>query len=222
MRLLGAIASPFVARVLMFARLKGIDLPWEPAPGGLRSDEYRSITPIARIPALLVDDQCIAESEVICEFLEDRYSEPSGLPADPMGRATSRLISRITDFYVAPNTGPLFRQMNPADRDQAAVDETVADLTRSFGYVEHYMGDGPFCVGTEPTLGDCALAPVLVFMKKALFPVLTGIDAPTGGAGRMATWWQAMQEHEVCGATLDEYSDAVDELMKEIRARDGG
>jgi len=222
MRLLGAIASPFVARVLMFARLKGIDLPWEPAPGGLRSDEYRSITPIARIPALLVDDQCIAESEVICEFLEDRYPEPSGLPADPMGRATSRLISRITDFYVAPNTGPLFRQMNPADRDKAAVDETVAELAKAFGYVEHYMGDGPFCAGAEPTLGDCALAPVLVFMKKALFPVFTGIDDPTGGTGRIATWWQAMWGHDVCKATLDEYSDAVGQLMKDIRARDGG
>jgi len=112
--------------------------------------------------------------------------------------------------------------MNPADRDQAAVDETVADLTKAFGYVEHYMGGGPFCVGAEPSLGDCALAPVLVFMKKALFPVFTGIDDPTSGTGRIATWWQAMQGHDICGATLDEYSDAVDELMKEIRARDRG
>jgi len=216
MKLLGAIASPFAARVLMFARIKGIDLPWEPAPGGLRSDEYRAITPIGRIPALLVDDQCIAESEVICEFIEDRHPEPSGLPADPMGRATSRLISRITDFYVAPNTGPLFRQMNPAERDQVAVDATVADLAKAFGYAEHFMGDGPFCVGAEPTLGDCALAPVVVFMKKALFPVFTGIDDPTKGAGRLSTWWQAIEKHDVCKAFIDEYSEAVDALMKAI------
>ncbi len=218
MKLLGALASPFVARVLMFARIKGIDLPWEAAPGGLRSDEYRAITPIGRIPALLVDDQCIAESEVICEFLEDRHPEPSGLPADPMGRATSRLISRITDFYVAPNTGPLFRQLNPAERDQSAVDATVTDLAAAFGYVEHFMAAGPFCAGAEPSLGDCALAPVVIFMQKALFPAFTGIVDPTRGDGRLSAWWQAMQNHEVCKVTIDEFSDAVDALMKAISA----
>jgi len=213
MKLLGALASPFVARVLMFARIKGIDLPWEPAPGGLRSDEYRAITPISRIPALLVDDQCIAESEVICEFLEDRHPEPSGLPADPMGRATSRLISRITDFYVAPNTGPLFRQLNPAERDQEAVDATAADLANAFGYVEHFMGEGPFCAGAEPSLGDCALTPVVIFMQKALFPAFPSIVDPTQSDGRLSDWWQAVQHHEACKATIDEFSAAVDALL---------
>jgi len=220
MKLLGAIASPFVARVLMFARIKGFDLPWEPAPGGLRSDEYRSITPIARIPALQVDDQCIPESEVICELLEDRYPEPSGLPADPMGRATSRLISRITDFYVAPNTGPLFRQLNPVTRDQAAVEETAADLANAFGYVEHFMGPGPFCAGTEPTLGDCALAPVVIFMQKAISPAFDIVEDPTDSDGRISTWWQALYDHDVCRPFLDEYSAGVDTLMEGIRARD--
>jgi len=220
MKLLGAIASPFVARVLMFARIKGIDLPWEPAPGGLRSDQYREINPIGRIPSMVIDGRCLAESEVICEYIEDMHPEPPGLPLDPMGRAKSRLISRITDFYVAPNTGPLFRQMNPADRDQVAVDATVAELTKAFGYVEHFMGDGPFCVGAVPTLGDCALAPVILFMKNALFPVFAGIDDPTKGNGRIPTWWQALQDNDICSTFLDEYRDSVEKLMEDIRARD--
>jgi len=205
---------------LMFARIKGIDLPWEPAPGGLRSDQYCAINPIGRIPSIVIDGQCLAESEVICEYIEDRYPEPPGLPADPMGRAKSRLISRITDFYIAPNTGPLFRQMNPQDRDQAAVDATVADLAKAFGYLEEFMGNGPFCVGAEPTLGDCALAPVIYFMKIALFPVFAGIDDPTQGNGRIATWWHALQDNDICSAFLDEYRDSVEKLMEEIRARD--
>ncbi len=77
-------------------------------------------------------------------------------------------------------------------------------------------------MGTEPTLGDCALAPVVVFMKKALFPVFAEIEDPTRGDGRISTWWQAVQDHEICRATLVEYSDAVDQLMKDIKARDGG
>ena len=55
MKLYGALASPYVARVVMCARLKGIDLPLESAPGGMGSDEYKQINPIGKIPSLAVD-----------------------------------------------------------------------------------------------------------------------------------------------------------------------
>ncbi|KAA3633584.1 MAG: glutathione S-transferase family protein [Proteobacteria bacterium] len=221
MKLLGAIASPYVTRALMFARLKGVDLPLEPTPGGgsPRSDEYRALNPIGKIPALVVGDKCLAESEVICEYIEDMHPEPSGLPSDPMGRATSRLISRITDLYIAPHTSTMFRQMNPKTRDQEVVDATGADITKAFGYVEHFMGAGPFCVGAEPTLGDCTLAPYVMLLKKTVFAVFAEIDDPTEGDGRIATWWQAIQGNEVCSATVDEYATAVDGFMKGMGAR---
>lgn len=221
MKLLGAIASPYVTRALMFARLKGVDLPLEPTPGGgsPRSDEYRALTPIGKIPALVVGDECLAESEVICEYIEDMHPDPSGLPADPMGRAKSRLISRITDLYIAPHTSTMFRQMNPKTRDQKVVDATAAEIAKAFGYVEHFMGDGPFCVGAEPTLGDCALAPYVMLLKKSVFAVFTEIDDPTVGDGRVATWWRAIQGNEICKATVDEYATAVDGFMKGMGAR---
>jgi len=224
MKLLGAIASPFVTRVLMFTRIKGVDLPLEQVPGGgsPRSDEYRALNPIGKMPALVVDDYCIAESEVICEYIEDMHPEPSGLPADPIGRAKSRLISRITDLYVAPHTGTLFRQMNPANRDQEAVDATASEIEKAFIYVEHFMGDGPFCVGAEPTLGDCALAPYVMLLKKTVFPAFTEIDDPTEGNGRIAIWWQAIQDNEICKATVDEYSTAIDQFMKGMGAKISG
>ena len=96
MKLYGAIASPFVARVVMLARLKGIDLPLERAlGGGLRSEEYRAFNPISKMPSLEVDGRCIAESEVICEYLEEVYPDPPLLPADPILRAHSRMVSRF-------------------------------------------------------------------------------------------------------------------------------
>ena len=62
MKLIGALASPYVARVVMVANLKGIEIPMEPAPGGMGSDEYKAINPIGKIPSLTVDGKCIAES----------------------------------------------------------------------------------------------------------------------------------------------------------------
>jgi glutathione S-transferase len=221
MKLLGAIASPYATRALMFSRIKGVDLVLEDVPGGgsPRSDEYRALNPIGKIPSLMVGDQCIAESEVICEYIEDTNPEPSGLPADPLGRATSRLISRITDLYIAPHTSTLFRQMNPANRDQASVDATAEEIAKAFGYVEHFAGDGPFCVGTEPTLGDCALAPYVMLLKKTVFPAFKEVVDPTEGDGRIATWWNAIQGNEICKATVDEYAAALDQFMKGMGAR---
>ena len=91
MKLYGAIASSYVARVVMFADLKGLELPLEPAPGGMGSEEYKAINPTGKIPALEVADpngtQCIAESTVICDYLEAAHPQPPLIPADPVEQA---------------------------------------------------------------------------------------------------------------------------------------
>ena len=220
MKLIGAIASPYVTRVVMFARLKGVDLPLESPPGGTpRSDEYLAMTPIGKIPSLEVDGKILAESEVICEYIEDEYPEKSGLPANNLDRGTSRLIARLVDLYVAPHVGPMFRQLNPANRDEAAIKTAAAEFAKAFGYVEHFMGDGPFCVGAEPTLGDCALAPHIMLMKKTVFANLPQIVDPTEGNSRLAQWWTAIQENPICRETVEEYATAVDSFMKAMGQR---
>ncbi|MCP4512569.1 MAG: glutathione S-transferase family protein, partial [Fuerstiella sp.] len=161
-------------------------------------------------------------SEVICEFLEDVHPEPSGLPADSKGRATSRLISRITDLYISPHLSSLFRQMNPTGRDQSVVDTAAADMAKGLGYLEHFMGDGPFCVGSEPSLGDCALAPYMALLKKTVFPAFSEVVDPTEADGRMATWWQAIEGNEICKATVEEYGTAIDQFMTGMGAKISG
>lgn len=220
MKLIGAIASPYVTRVVMYARIKGVDLPLESPPDGTpSSDEYRAMNPIGKIPCLDVDGRILAESEVICEYLEDAYPEKSGLPAEHLDRGTSRLIARIVDLYIAPQVGPMFRQLNPANRDDAAIESAGAEFTKAFGFVEHFMGDGPFCVGAEPTLGDCALAPHMMLLKKTVFSHLEQIADPTEGDTRLTQWWNAIQEDPICRETVEEYATAVDSFMKVMGQR---
>jgi glutathione S-transferase len=218
MKLYGSIASPYVARVVMYAKLKGVDLPLAEAPGGIKSPEYLKLNPIGKMPTLDVDGKGIGESTIICDYLEDVYPQKPGLPKDPFDRARSRLVGRITDLYLAQHVGPLFRQMNPATRDKAAVEAAGKEIAKAFGYLEQVMGPGPFCVGATPTFGDCALSCSTAMTRKILVAGNFGIPDPVA-SGRLATWWKAIEGNEVCAGVLKEYGTAFDGFMKAMAAR---
>jgi glutathione S-transferase len=219
MKLYGAIASPYVARVVMYAKIKGVDLPLMEAPGGnIKSPEYLKLNPIGKMPTLDVNGQGIGESTIICDYLEDVYPQKSGLPKDPIDRARSRLIARIVDLYIANAVSPLFRQVNPATRDAAVVEKAAAEIIKTYGYVEHAMGSGPFCAGATPTLGDCALSTSTRMMKVMLAAGNFGIVDPTE-SGRLATWWKAVESHPECGPVLNAYGTAFEGFMKAMAAR---
>lgn len=214
MKLYGALASPYVARVTMFADLKGIEIPLEPAPGGMGSDEYRKINPTGKIPSLDTGEGVIAESSVICEYLEMRHPEPPLIPRDPMRAAESRMIARMTDLYVAPHNTPLSRMRASGQRDQAVIDKQAEEFAKGFRYIEAYMGPGPFAAGDAPGLGDCALAPFIVMLKHTIFPNFEEVPDPTAGGGRIARWWDAMQAHEGCKRNIDEFDVALEKFLK--------
>jgi glutathione S-transferase len=219
MKLYGAIASPYVARVLMYAKIKDVELPLSEAPGGnIKSPEFLALNPIGKMPTLEVDGTGIGESTIICDYLEDVYPQKSGLPADPIDRARTRLIARIVDLYIVQHISPLFRNIKPTNRDAAVIESVGKELIKAYGYAEHAMGSGPFCVGTTPTLGDCALSTTTMMVKKILTVGDFGIADPTG-SGRLATWWKAMEGHALCNAVLQDYGNAFEGFIRMMAAR---
>lgn len=213
LKLWGSIASPYVARVTMFARLKGLELDQAPAPGGLGSDEFKQINITGKIPALEHNGHVIAECEVICEYLDDVFPETRITPTDPLLAAQSRMVSRITDLYVAPHNTPLRPHKDPAKRDQAVVDAVAAEFDKAFGYAAHFMGKGPFAAGDKPGIGDCALAPFIGMLQQTVFPYFEEVPDPTVSNPRLKDWWQALQEHEACKASVDEYEQELEKFL---------
>ena len=200
-KLYGYIASPYVTRVLIFAKIKGIALSLSEPPGGnLKSPEYLKLNPIGKVPMLEVSGQGIPESSVICDYLEEADSRKPGLPPDPLGRAKSRLVAQIVDTHLAPALGVFSLRIDPATRDQKAIEAGIADLAKVFGYLEHFMGSGPFVVDDKPTLGDCVMAPHMMLATKIVFSGFPGVADPTVGNGRLARWWTGragQRGHEV-------------------------
>jgi glutathione S-transferase len=223
MKLYGSLASPYVARVTMFAGIKGVEMPLaEPIGGGIKSPEFLALSPMGRMPILDLGGQALAESEIICEYLNDLHPDKPGLPADPFERNRARLLSRIVDLYLAPNTGDLFRNMNPAERDQAAVDEAAESFAKACGYLEHFMGPGPLAVASDPTLADCSMAPYMGLMSKAVLPAFPDIPDPIKTDGKLGAWWHAVSVDPILKPMIEEHGVAVDGFVKMLRARQAG
>ena len=87
-------------KVRITLREKG--LPWEAVPVNLFAAEqydpkYLKLNPKGLVPTLVHDGNAIAESTLICEYLDDAFPEPPLKPDDPAGRARMRLWSKFVD-----------------------------------------------------------------------------------------------------------------------------
>jgi glutathione S-transferase len=218
MKLYGGLASPYVARVVLFARLKGLTLVPEMPAGGIKSPEYLAKSPMGKMPVLEADGAVIPESEVICEYLEDLHPGTGGLTGTPAERARARLISRIHDVYLSSAVATLFRNLNPAKRDEAAVAGAKASAETGFGYLEHFVVASPFAAGSQASLADCTLLPSIVILRKTAFPAF-GLADPTAGTGPLGHWWSACEADAITGPFMKEYSVAVDGFLKMLAGR---
>lgn len=218
MKLYGGLASPYVARVVLFARLKGIALEPQMPAGGVKSPGFLALNPMGKMPALEVDGTVIPESEVICEYLEDVYPDSGGLLGIPLERARARLISRVHDMYVSPHASVLFRNMNPKTRDVAAVAAAQSALETGFGYLQHFVAATPFAAGDQLSLADCTLLPSFLIMRKTAFPMF-GMTDPTAGEGQLGRWWSVVEADPVTGPFLQEYGAAVDAFLRMLAGK---
>jgi glutathione S-transferase len=68
---------------------------------------FLALNPKAAVPVLVHGGAVIAESTVICEYVEEAFAGPALLPADPLSRARVRLWTKRVDEEVHPATRPL-------------------------------------------------------------------------------------------------------------------
>jgi len=215
MKLYGSLASPYVARVVLAARHKQLDLPIEMPAEGLKSPAYLAKNPFGKMPTLEHDGRCVIESQVICEYLEDLHPHPTLFPGDAFGRAAARTISRALDLYVSPEAGALFRQMNPAGRDEAAVEAARSRLGDALVSIDGLMPGGPWAAG-EFSIADCSLLPFVVLMRRTVVPAL-GVTDPVASLPSLGKWWAQVEADPPATEFIAEYGSAVDAFLARLR-----
>jgi glutathione S-transferase len=201
--------SPFAARVRIALRAKGLDAEIVPPPAGWpHNTQYRDISPMGRVPALLLDDgETIWESAVIVEALEDLFpNAPPLLPREPLARARARLLVRCADLYLMP---PMVALAGQADEQEAR--RRVEDLLDALNVVDRMLEDGPYAVGGMLTIADCALAPVL-FASRVTGERL-GIDL-AAGLPALTTYAAALQDDQHIAPVLAEMEEGLRRLVR--------
>lgn len=207
MRLYGSDLSPFVMRVVMLAKAKGLSLERAEPPGGPKGTDYLAINPIGKVPALVDDDVTLAESEVICEYLEDKIPQPTLRPATPDACARARLIARVADFYVFEPFVPLFSNLGRRNRDQAVVDAALLKVTSGLGYLETFLSDEGFAAGPQRSGADCALIPILFYVMR--FLPMFDIADPLADHSKLETYWGKMQSQPDAAEALSAMDAAL-------------
>lgn len=216
MKLYSGDLSPYSARVRMQIYAKGItDITLE-RPPHFGMPKFREDHPIGRIPVLDIDGDMMPESDVIAEYLEEIYPEPSMLGATPRESAHIRTLARIGDIYLLNNTFMLGPQSRAATRNEGIVELLGGQVVRNIKALDKMIGTDGFAWGGRVTMADCALVPGL-FMVENVLPV-TGMDNPIPANAKVAAYWAAIQTNDHAARTLEELHRGLEERRELIRS----
>ncbi len=96
-QVIGSFLSPYVRKTLVCLELKGIAYEIDPIIPFFGNDTFEKLSPLRRIPVLIDGSVTLSDSTVICEYLNERYPNPSLLPKSPMERARARWYEEFAD-----------------------------------------------------------------------------------------------------------------------------
>jgi len=172
-RIIGSYLSPFVRKVLAVLHVKQIPYEIDPIVPFFGGERFSALSPLRRVPVLVDDRVTLADSSVICQYLEDRYPEPALYPADIVDRARARWLeefgdTRLADVFIWRLFDPLVIGPHVWGRraDAAAVQKTMEeDLPAVLDYLERELPATGLLFG-QLSIADLALA---VFFRNAAF-----------------------------------------------------
>ena len=168
----GVNASPFVRKTRVFLAEKGIDYELEPVMPGAVSEDFRKISPLAKIPVYQDGDFVLPDSSAICAYLERRQPEPALFPSSPEEFGRALWYEEYADTKVVEVLSPVFFQrfiqvkIYKQACDEEVVKHAMNDLAPPvFDYLESQVGESDGIVGDRFSIADIAIASPFVNLR---------------------------------------------------------
>lgn len=171
----GVSASPFVRKVRVCLAEKSLEYQLEPIfPGPQEPPDWRTKSPLGKVPAFSDGQHTLADSSVICAYLERVAPEPPFYPKDPYPYARALWFEEYGDGGLIPVVGPKIffqRVVGPKffghTTDESVVTQAIEkELPPLFDYLEGQL-TGDFLVGSHLTVGDVGVVSPLVNLRYA-------------------------------------------------------
>jgi glutathione S-transferase len=212
MRILyGAPPSPFVRKVRVVLAEKGLPYTCEPVLHHLFPPSFdrvdKAISPLGKIPAYRDDEVTLADSSVICAYLERTNPDPPLYPSDPREYARALWFEEYGDSGLAPvltmkifALKVIFPRFFARPADDAAI-RTVVDeeLPSLFDYLEGQIGPHQALVGTGFSIADIGIATQFVNLRH-----YAGIDVDATRWPRLARYLEWAHSRPSFRALIDE------------------
>ncbi len=153
LKLISFTLCPYVQRAMIVLNEKNVPFDIEYIDLSEPPAWFYDISPLEKVPVLLVDDEPLFESMVICEYL-DEITEGSLYPDDAFKRAKNRawiefgndILNTTYEFYTT--------------EDKKRFNHLKNTLIDRFEVLEEEFSDGPFFNGEKFSMIDAVYAPV--------------------------------------------------------------
>jgi len=124
--------------------------------------------PVGRIPVLYDNtrDRTVPETSIIIEYFQQHYPGPVRLlPEDQNAGLEARLWDRFFDLYVSvPMQKIVTDRIRPdSGNDPIGVADARKTLDAAYAMIDAQVADGPWSIGDQFTIADCAAASGLFF-----------------------------------------------------------
>lgn len=139
-------------RIVLAEKGVGVEINYVD-PSKLPEDLFE-VNPYGTVPTLLDRELVLYESNIIMEYLDERFPHPPLMPVYPVSRGQSRLMMhRIkTDWYVVAHN--ILEGVGDVESARNELREQILALGPVFS-------ENPFFMSEEFSLVDCYLAPLL-------------------------------------------------------------
>ena len=177
-----------------------------------RSPALLEKSPLGKVPYLDTEDGTFCESQVIVEYLEQRYQQSPLLPSDPYAAAKVRELITFMELHlelVARECyGAAFFGGTVTDETKERVHKQLKRNVKAFAKLAKF---GPYIAGDSFGLADCAAAahlPLITLASKVIYGEDVLAELPVRDymtlLGQRATVMQVAADRKACQKMMAE------------------
>jgi glutathione S-transferase len=183
-----AVLCPFAHRSRLALLEKGVPFKLIEVDLYNKPANFKDISPYGKVPVLKHGDNCVGESAIINEYLEEAFPEHPLLPKSALERAQARIWINFADTRLFATTSKLLHSRDP----QPSV-EQLKELAEHLRFIEEGLQtlskEGPYWLGSAISLVDLTYYPW--FEQWTVLAHYRGFQFPHG-LDRLKQWWEAV------------------------------